>query len=565
MLALMQADCTVEEIGIPCSVRTIGDGDIITTSVSPTVDEVIPPQTILEVIRSWKQTWFWRKLRIIGQMDWLRESIEAGTVLALADGSYIKELFTDASSCAFGLECQEGRGRILGRIIEGSKDSCAYCGELLGLLAIHLILLAINKVHPRLTGKVRIASDCLGALGRSVELPKDRLPSGIKHSDILKVLALHCQDFSFDCIYEHVEAHQNDQDDYQSLSRPAQLNCCMDLDAKSELWEIVGQLPPQQHALPLEAVVVMIGRDKMTSASEDSIVFWCNRILARKSLSDPKVKWLDEEQFDEVYWPACYKVLSEAPRMFQLFASKQTMGISGCNVNQAFYTPGHNKMCPSCGMVQESCSYILTCEEAGRVEVLHRSIEHLDQWLKDNGTDQELRRFLVKCAHGRGGQSMQEIVGYQLQYRRMAESIDCIGWRRFMEGMVSKELVELQKYALVEAESRLTVDKWAKELVIRLIEITHGQWLYRNVMVHDKTTGDLASQRKEDIHRALEEQLTLGEEGLEKDDKFLLEINLDELNDTTGEDQEYWLLALQAAREASLLRRQLNNGVARDN
>ena len=121
---LMQADCTVEEVGIPCSVHTIGDGNMITTSVSPTVDEVIPPQMILEVIRSWKQTWFWRKLRSIGQMDWLWESLEAGTVLALADGSYIKELFTDASSCAFVLECQEGRGRILGRIIEGSKDSC---------------------------------------------------------------------------------------------------------------------------------------------------------------------------------------------------------------------------------------------------------------------------------------------------------------------------------------------------------------------------------------------------------------------------------------------------------
>ena len=63
-----------------------------------------------------------------------------------------------------------------------------------------------------------------------------------------------------------------------------------------------------------------------------------------------------------------------------------------------------------------------------------------------------------------------------------------------MDGMVSKEVVELQKYALVEAELRLTVDKWAKELVIRLIEITHGQWLYRNVMVHDKTAGDLPSQ-----------------------------------------------------------------------
>ena len=119
------------------------------------------------------------------------ESIEAGSVLALADGSYIKELFMDASSCAFVLECQAGRGRILGRIIDGSKDSCTYRGELLGLLAVHLILLAANKVHPELTGKVRIASDCLGALERIVELPRDRLPSGIKHSNILKVLVLH--------------------------------------------------------------------------------------------------------------------------------------------------------------------------------------------------------------------------------------------------------------------------------------------------------------------------------------------------------------------------------------
>ena len=86
-----------------------------------------------------------------------------------------------------------------------------------------------------------------------------------------------------------------------------------------------------------------------------------------------------------------------------------------------------------------------------------------------------------------------------------------------MEGMLSRELVELQKYALVEAESRLTVDKWAKELVIRLLEITHGQWLYRNVMVHDRTAGDLATKYKEEIRCALEDQLELGEEGLEEE------------------------------------------------
>jgi hypothetical protein len=149
---------------------------------------------------------------------------------------------------------------------------------------------------------------------------------------------------------------------------------------------------------------------------------------------------------------------------------------------------------------------------------------------------------------------MQEIVGFRQEYHRLAALVDCIGWRRFMEGMLSRELVELQKYALVEAKSRLTVDNWAKELVIRLLEVTHGQWLYQNVMVHDRTTGDLATKRKEEIRRALEDHLELGEEGLEEDDRFLLEINLDELDTSSGEDQAYWLLALEAARDARALR-----------
>lgn len=197
------------------------------------------------------------------------------------------------------------------------------------------------------------------------------------------------------------------------------------------------------------------------------------------------------------------------------------------------------------------------------MDVLHKSIDLLDQWLKDSGTEANLRRFMIRYAHGRGGRTMQEIVGFQLQYRRLAASVDCIGWRRFMEGMISRELVELQKYALIESESRMSVDTWAKSLVIKLLEITHGQWLYRNVVVHDKTTGDLVSRRKEELRDALEEQLVLGEEELAEEDRFLLEINLDDLDHSTGEEQTYWLLALQAAKEARQLRlQQLNNATA---
>ena len=134
-----------------------------------------------------------------------------------------------------------------------------------------------------------------------------------------------------------------------------------------------------------------------------------------------------------------------------------------------------------------------------------------------------------------------------------------------MEGMISRELVELQKYALVEAELWLTVDNWAKGLVIRLLEITHGQWLYRNVVVHDRTAGDLVTCRKTEIRGALEEQINLGEEGLAEEDRWLLEINLDDLDKSSGEDQPYWLMALQAAREARQLLLQQNGNTAGGN
>ncbi len=48
-------------------------------------------------------------------------------------------------------------------------------------------------------------------------------------------------------------------------------------------------------------------------------------------------------------------------------------------------------------------------------------------------------------------------------------------------------------------------------------------------------------------------QLELGAEGLAEDDRFLLECNFDKLTTTNGEQQEYWILAIQAAKEACRL------------
>jgi hypothetical protein len=48
----------------------------------------------------------------------------------------------------------------------------------------------------------------------------------------------------------------------------------------------------------------------------------------------------------------------------------------------------------------------------------------------------------------------------------------------------------------------------------------------------------------------------MGAESLMEDDKYLLECNLLDIVTTNSEQQEYWLLAIQAAREASQLWKQ---------
>jgi hypothetical protein len=130
-------------------------------------------------------------------------------------------------------------------------------------------------------------------------------------------------------------------------------------------------------------------------------------------------------------------------------------------------------------------------------------------------------------------------------YREMAHSMDKVGWQRFMEGMILKEVVGIQRSAPVDGGGTLSLEKWGVGLVSKLLEVTHGQWLYRNVHVHNMSTGDLVTRRKEELRRHLEEQIALGGEGLAEEDHYLLEINLDELDTTSWEEQMYWLLHVQ--------------------
>ena len=283
-------DIPLESRGKICTIKQVAIAVIGVLSSIDSAPEKETPESFWDVVRNWGQTWLWDNLVIAGDIEWIADAIRENTLVAVTDGSYMEERYHFLNSAAFIFECSRGSGRLMGSFIEYTPDACAYRGELLGLMAIHLILLGINDFHKGITGSVHIFSDCLGALEKVENLPPYRIPSRCSHGDILKNILVNCSDLSFSRTFSHVKAHQDDHAAYQDLDRPSQLNCQMDYQAKRQIWDWEeSQGEEVTKRFPLEPICVMIGKNKITANNCDSLRYWVNLSIARPIFHTQKI------------------------------------------------------------------------------------------------------------------------------------------------------------------------------------------------------------------------------------------------------------------------------------
>jgi hypothetical protein len=92
------------------------------------------------VIETWGNMWLWENPIIRGEMLWLGKSIADNSFVVLMDGSFMKDTYPQINLAASIFECTKGRRHLWGSFVENTRDAGSYWGELLGLMAIHLIL-----------------------------------------------------------------------------------------------------------------------------------------------------------------------------------------------------------------------------------------------------------------------------------------------------------------------------------------------------------------------------------------------------------------------------------------
>ena len=109
----------LEVKGVPLAMKAVA-------SFADAPETEILPDCLMDVMKEWGCCWMWKTLRLTGDKDWIKGAIERGTLTAVTDGSYIKEICPGLCSAAFILECNEKSGRIIESFSEASPAANAY-------------------------------------------------------------------------------------------------------------------------------------------------------------------------------------------------------------------------------------------------------------------------------------------------------------------------------------------------------------------------------------------------------------------------------------------------------
>ena len=108
----------------------------------------------------------------------------------------------------------------------------------------------------------------------------------------------------------------------------------------------------------------------------------------------------------------------------------------------------------------------------------------------------EIAYWLPRYIKLRGTRPLSDMPGMSADIKRVARSQDLIPWKDFMEGKLSKEWFSLQRSSLVCSHSRLTIADWEKRLISQILQVSHAQWIFRNVSLHDAQQGYLRRQKR---------------------------------------------------------------------
>jgi hypothetical protein len=214
---------------VPANVTLTRNGAIHRRSIGPPLAKtVIGTETFWTYLKSLGGEWKWDNIQG-GKMgvEWIRTALIDGLFIRVTDGSYNRVRAKHVSGSGWVICCTRTRHLLRGSFFKTSPKAGLYRGELLGLVALHVMIAAVTQFYKANTAIGKIYCNNILALGQSSKTGKHN-STGIKHSDLHRVIRTIKCFINIRMVYSHVQAHQDRVLPWSMLTLEQQWNVICD-------------------------------------------------------------------------------------------------------------------------------------------------------------------------------------------------------------------------------------------------------------------------------------------------------------------------------------------------
>ena len=153
---------------------------------------------------------------------------------------------------------------------------------------------------------------------------------------------------------------------------------------------------------------------------------------------------------------------------------------------------------PCCQRV-ETAHHLNLCGDPDRTQLFNEMADKLGEWLNANYAHPKLAFWIPRYIKLRSTHCLGTFHQLSPEISRVAASQDLISWKDFMVGKLSKEIFSLQRLSLACSPSRLSIVDCARRLISQVLQISHAQWIFRNVSLHDNKMGYLCNEQRQEV------------------------------------------------------------------
>jgi hypothetical protein len=223
--------------------------------------------------------------------------------------------------------------------------------------------------------------------------------------------------------YAHVRAHQDRIKPWSQLSLEEQLNVICNKLSSSTVARYLSEqtkLSRQNQFLPLESAAIVLDSVKLTTDVGSEVRFCLGNEEAARFFTSPKAVTIgcntgglgwSTHRFNQVAWGTLDSMLRTKPDMFQVWLSKQSIGICVTQKNMSRIQDLLDDKCPNCLQPQETSQHLNRCPDQGCTLLFKDSISNLVIWMHNhNQADPELAFWIEKYLLFCGERSFSSLV-----------------------------------------------------------------------------------------------------------------------------------------------------------